>query len=108
MRKTEAARKHSHQRNLLRLSTPSKNRSHVEVSSDVGTVLPRTKLGAPVAIKAMAAKLARLVYRMLRYGMKYVDQGAQFYEAQHRKRQISHLKWKAAKLGFQIVEAAAA
>jgi transposase len=29
----------------------------------------RTKLGAPVAIKAMAAKLARLVYRMLRYGM---------------------------------------
>jgi hypothetical protein len=30
----------------------------------------RTKLGAPIAIKAMAAKLARLVYRMLRYGMK--------------------------------------
>jgi hypothetical protein len=28
----------------------------------------------------MAAKLARLVYRMLRYGMKYVDQGAAFYE----------------------------
>src|SRR5215470_3369522 len=27
----------------------------------------RTKLGPPVAIKAMAAKLARLVYRMLRY-----------------------------------------
>jgi transposase len=36
----------------------------------------RTKLGAPVAIKAMAAKLARLVYRMLRYGMQFVDQGA--------------------------------
>ena len=68
----------------------------------------RTKLGAPVAIKAMAAKLARLVYRMLRYGMKYVDQGAEFYEAQHRKRQISHLKWKAAKLGFQIIDAPAA
>src|SRR5256714_14655830 len=31
----------------------------------------RTKLGAPIAIKAMAAKLAPLVYRMLRYGMKY-------------------------------------
>jgi transposase len=38
-----------------------------------------------VAIKAMAAKLARLVYRMLRYGMKYVDRGAEFYEAQHRQ-----------------------
>ena len=29
----------------------------------------RTKLGAPAAVKAMGAKLARLVYRMLRYGM---------------------------------------
>src|SRR5271166_1784983 len=67
----------------------------------------RTKLGAPVAIKAMAAKLARLVYRMLRYGMKYVDQGAKFYEAQHRERQITQLKWKAAKSGFRVVEAAA-
>jgi transposase len=66
----------------------------------------RTRLGAPVAIKAMAAKLARLVYRMLRYGMRYVDRGAEVYEAQHRKRQIISLKWKAAKLGFQITEAA--
>ncbi len=66
----------------------------------------RTKLGAPVAIKAMAAKLARLVYRMLRYGMKYVDQGAKIYEAQRRQRQIGQLKWNAAKLGFRVVEAA--
>src|SRR5262245_52245231 len=58
----------------------------------------RTKLGGPIAIKAMAAKLARLVYRMLRYGMKYVDQGALFYQAQHRQLQIKHLKWKANKL----------
>jgi transposase len=68
----------------------------------------RTKLGAPVAIKAMAAKLARLVYRMLRYGMQFVDRGAEFYEAQHRKLQINHLKWKAAQLGFQITEVLAA
>ena len=68
----------------------------------------RTKLGAPVAIKAMAAKLARLVYRMLRYGMQFVDWGAEFYEAQNRKLQIKSLKWKAGKLGFQIIEAPAA
>jgi transposase len=67
----------------------------------------RSKLGAPVAIKAMGAKLARLVYRMLRYGMKYVDHGAKFYEAQYRERQIGQLKWKAAKLGFRVVEAVA-
>jgi transposase len=68
----------------------------------------RTKLGAPIAIKAMAAKLARLVYRILRYGIKYVDRGAAFYEAKHRQIQIKHLKWKAAKLGFKIIEAPAA
>jgi hypothetical protein len=68
----------------------------------------RARLDTPVAIKAMAAKLARLVYRMLRYGMKYVDQGAAFYETQQRQLQIKHLMWKAAKLGFQIVQAPAA
>jgi hypothetical protein len=68
----------------------------------------RTKLGPPVAIKAMAAKLARLVYRMLRYGMPFIDRGADFYETQHRKLQINYLKRKAANLGFQIIEAPAA
>ena len=56
----------------------------------------------------MAAKLARLVYRMLRYGIKYVDRGTQFYEVQQRTRQIRRLKQKAAKLGFQLVQAPAA
>ena len=55
----------------------------------------------------MAAKLARLLYGMLRYGMKYLDRGAQFYDAQHRNLQIKHLKSKAAKMGFRVVEATA-
>jgi transposase len=68
----------------------------------------RTRLGPPVAIKAMAAKLARLIYRMLRFGMRYADRGAQLYDAQYRKQQVIHLKRKAAQLGFQVIEAAAA
>jgi len=68
----------------------------------------RTRLGAPIAIKAMAAKLARLVYRMLRYGMKYVDQGAAFYELKHRELQVQHLKSKAAKLGYKVTPIPAA
>jgi transposase len=68
----------------------------------------RTRLGPPIATKAMAAKLARLVYRMLRYGMQFVDQGAEFYEAQHRKQQVNYLKRKAANLGLQIIEVPAA
>jgi transposase len=68
----------------------------------------RTRLGPPVATKAMAAKLARLIYRMLRYGMKYTDQGAALYDAQHRKQQVIHLKRKAAQLGLEIIEVAPA
>lgn len=49
----------------------------------------------------MAAKLARLVYRMLRYSMKYADKGATFYQPQYRQLQIKQLKWRAA-LGHQV------
>jgi hypothetical protein len=47
-------------------------------------------------------------YRILRYGVKYVDRGVEFYEAQHRRRQIKNLRSTAAKLGFRLVEAQAA
>ena len=63
-----------------------------------------TRLWPPVAIKTMAAKLARLIYRMLRYGMEFVDRGAEVYEARHRQREVSSLIFKAAKLGFQVTE----
>jgi hypothetical protein len=56
----------------------------------------------------MAAKLARLLYRMLRYGMRFIDRGTQFYEAQHRWRQINSLKRKAANFGLKIIDAPAA
>src|SRR6266700_244986 len=68
----------------------------------------KTRLGPPIAIKAMAAKLSRLLYRMLRYGMRFIDRGAQFYEAQHRWRQINSLKRKAASFGLKIIDAPAA
>src|SRR4029077_3501411 len=64
----------------------------------------RTRLGAPKAITAMAHKLARLVYRMLKYGQDYVDKGMQYYEDRHRRQQIELLQKSAAKLGLQIVE----
>lgn len=63
----------------------------------------RTRLGPPKAITAMAAKLGRLVYRMLRYGQEYVDRGATQYEEQYRQQQIHHLGKKAAQHGFALV-----
>jgi hypothetical protein len=63
----------------------------------------RTKLGAPKAITAMAHRLARLAYRMLKYGQEYVDKGAQFYEQRLREQQLQLLKKKAVSLGLQLV-----
>ena len=64
----------------------------------------RTRLGAPKAITAMASKLARLIYRMLRYGQEYVDRGTAHYEQRHRQQQIQFLANKAAQHGFALVE----
>jgi transposase len=99
---------------------PTNNRIHVALQMAASTLRLsntylgaqfrrlRTKLGSPIAIKAMAAKLARLVYRMLRYGMKYIDQGAAFYQLKHRELQVQQLKWKAAKLGYNVTAISAA
>jgi len=64
----------------------------------------RTKLGAPKAITAMAHRLARLVYRMLKYGQTYVDKGTDYYEERSRQQQIQLLRKRAAKLGLQVAE----
>jgi len=62
-------------------------------------------LGAPKAITAMAHRLARLVYRMLKYGQQFVDKGMEYYEQRYRNQQVQLLQKKAAKLGLQLVQA---
>jgi hypothetical protein len=64
----------------------------------------RGKLDSPKAPTAMAHRLARLVYRLLRWGHEYVDKGLTYYEARHREQQVQLLTKRAAKLGLQIIE----
>src|SRR5260370_14519149 len=45
----------------------------------------RRKLGAPKAITAMAHKLGRLVYRMLKFGQASVNKGMEHYEAKFER-----------------------
>jgi hypothetical protein len=66
----------------------------------------KAKIGAPKALTATAHKLAKLFYRILRYGDDYVDQGEQKYQEQIRDRQLRALRRRAATLGYQITEAA--
>jgi transposase len=60
----------------------------------------RARLGAPKAITAMAHMLARLVYRMLRYGEQYVDKGLKYYEEKYRQHEIRSIQKKAKDLGL--------
>jgi hypothetical protein len=58
----------------------------------------RARHGPAKAITATAHRLARIVYRMLKYREAYVDPGADYYEQQHRVRALSNLKRRAANL----------
>jgi hypothetical protein len=59
----------------------------------------KAKLGAPKAVVAMAHQLARLVYRMLRYGQSYVAKGIHQYELKFR---LQRIKWLRGKLVHSI------
>jgi transposase len=60
--------------------------------------------GAGVAVFATARQLARLVYRMLRFGHEYVDIGEAAYEEQYRVRRLAGIKESARSLGFTLQE----
>ena len=62
----------------------------------------RARLGAPTAINAGANKLARLFYRMLKFGAPYVEQGQTYYEQRYKDRLLYNLTKRAKELGFQL------
>jgi transposase len=61
------------------------------------------RIGGQGAVTATAHKLARLVYRMLKYGTEYVKQSMAEYEARLRAKLERQLRAKAMKMGFELV-----
>jgi transposase len=70
----------------------------------IGAFIRRLKarLGAPTAINAGAHKLARLIYRMLKFGAAYVEQGQAYYEQKYKDRLLRNLCKRAKEFGFQL------
>lgn len=62
------------------------------------------RIGKAKAVTATARKIAVLFYNTLRYGMKYADPGASYYEQRHRQRTIASLRRRAEALGFTLHE----
>jgi transposase len=63
----------------------------------------RSRLGAPKAITAMAHLLARLIYRMLKFGHQYVDKGMEYYATKYRQQQLQWVAKQAAALNMQLI-----
>jgi transposase len=63
----------------------------------------KARLGSPKAITALAHKLAKLIYIMLKYGHEYVEKGVEFYEKMYKDRREASLKKKAQEMGYDLV-----
>jgi transposase len=58
--------------------------------------------GGDIAVFAAARKLATLIYRLLRWGQPYVDEGAAAFETRYRQHRIGRLAATAKELGYQL------
>ena len=47
--------------------------------------------------------MARIIYRMIKHGKNYVDQGQALYESKLRQRSLEALTKRAKTFGFQLV-----
>lgn len=63
----------------------------------------KARLGPAKATTATARKLAVLIYRMLKHGQDYVDQGQELYEQHYQLQRERGLAKQAQALGFQLV-----
>jgi transposase len=61
------------------------------------------RLGKDVAVFAIARKIGKLIYRLLRWGQPYNDQGAAAFEKQYAERQFKAMEAKAKKRGYRLV-----
>jgi len=62
------------------------------------------RISGDVAVFATARKLAIWIYRLLRWGYPYVDEGAEAYERRYQHIRINALKAKAKQLGYELVQ----
>ena len=63
----------------------------------------KSKYGSRVAITATAHKLARIIYKMLKFKVSYKDVGAEYYNKKYKEKIIKNLNKRAEKFGYKLV-----
>ena len=84
----------------LRMAAVSLRQSRTALGAYYRRIAQRR--GGDIAVFATARKLATLIYRLLRWGQPYVDEGAAAYENRYRQHRIGRLAATAKQLGFQL------
>jgi transposase len=85
----------------LRMAATSMRRSQTALGAYYRRIAAR--LGADVAVFATARKLAQHIYRLLRWGLPYVDEGAKAYEQRYQATRVARLTTTAQHLGYTLV-----
>jgi transposase len=84
----------------LRMSATSLEHSQTALGAYYRQMARRK--GGSIAVFATARKLATLIYRLLRFGQPYVDEGAEAYEKRYQEGRIKSLTATAKALGYQL------
>lgn len=92
--------------NALRMAALSLRHSATALGAYYRRIARR--IGGDVAVFATARKLAVLIYRLLRWGQQYVDEGAEAFENRYQEIRMIALKAKAKELGYELVQSAKA
>jgi transposase len=89
----------------LRMAALSLRRSSTALGAYYRNIARR--IGGDVAVFATARKLATLIYRLLRWGKPYVDEGEEAFERRYQQARIKSLEARAKSLGYQLTPTAA-
>ena len=91
---------------LLRIAAVNIGRTQTALGAFYRRLAVRA--GKAKAVTATARKLAVLFYNALRYGLRYEDPGADYYETRFRQRTVHNLERRAKQLGYALVIAQSA
>lgn len=102
VRKRRTRKVHNRAAQALRLAAQSLHHSKTALGAYYRRM--HARLGPAKAITATAHKLAVLIYRMLKYGMEYVDRGQQAYEHHVQQQTLKTLAKRAKQLGYAMID----
>jgi transposase len=90
---------------ILRMAAMNAGRTQTAIGGFYRRMAAR--IGKAKAVVATGAKIARIVYLMIRNGTPYAESGCAAYEQRYRERVIRNLQQRAKALGLSLVPAAA-